>query len=110
RICGVCIYGLRRRTLAGGNTPGLTEQRKTPHAAATFGVLTELAGLRPPGPGAPQIYPEERARARSRKLKKLRRKAELFSRQEALVLFLGRVHLYGRDADRRRSLLHLNLR
>jgi len=37
------------------DTPGLTEQRKTPHAAATFGVLTELAGSRPPGPGAPEI-------------------------------------------------------
>jgi hypothetical protein len=44
-----------RETLRGGSTPGLTEQRKTPHAAATFGVLTELAGLRPPGPGAPEI-------------------------------------------------------
>ena len=36
------------------NTPGLTKRRKTPHAAATFGVLTELAGSRPPGPGAPR--------------------------------------------------------
>jgi len=36
-----------------GNTPGLTKQRKTPRTAATFGVLTELAGSRPPGPGAP---------------------------------------------------------
>src|SRR5215208_1667361 len=35
------------------DTPGLTEQRETPHAAATCGVLTGLAGSRPPGPGAP---------------------------------------------------------
>ena len=34
------------------DTPGLTEQRETPHAAATCGVLTGLAGSRPPGPGA----------------------------------------------------------
>lgn len=35
------------------NAPGLTQRRQTPHAAATFGVLTELAGCRPAGPGAP---------------------------------------------------------
>ena len=34
------------------NTPGLTKRRQTPRAAATFGVLTDLAGWRPPGPGA----------------------------------------------------------
>src|SRR5205823_705947 len=50
---GIC--GRVRETLRGGSTPGLTEQRMTPHAAATFGVLTELTGLRPPGPGAKEI-------------------------------------------------------
>src|SRR4051812_27550829 len=35
------------------NTPGLTKRLQTPHAAATFGVLTELEGCCPPGPGAP---------------------------------------------------------
>src|SRR5215208_5904148 len=38
------------------DTPGLTEQRETPHAAATCGVLTGLAGSRPPGPGANVRY------------------------------------------------------
>src|SRR5687767_14493114 len=33
------------------SAPGLTKRRQTPHAAATFGVLTELEGCRPPGPG-----------------------------------------------------------
>src|SRR3954466_6487493 len=33
------------------SVPGLTKRRQTPHAAATFGVLTELEGCRPPGPG-----------------------------------------------------------
>ena len=39
------------------NTPGLTKQRKTPHAAATCGVLTGLVGSRPPGPGASSKLP-----------------------------------------------------
>src|SRR5215207_9021195 len=42
------------------NTPGLTKRRKTPHAAATFGVLTELVGSRPSGPGAPEREPAAR--------------------------------------------------
>src|SRR5829696_1927962 len=42
----------RRGTGCRPDTPGLTELRKTPHAAATCGVLTGLAGSRPPGPGA----------------------------------------------------------
>src|SRR3977135_4477098 len=33
------------------SAPGLTKRRQTPHAAATFGVLTELEGCRPSGPG-----------------------------------------------------------
>src|SRR4051812_24774630 len=37
------------------SAPGLTKRRQTPHAAATFGVLTELEGCRPPGPGTPEI-------------------------------------------------------
>src|SRR6476620_6618956 len=67
------------------NTPGLTKRRKTPHAAATFGVLTELAGLRPPGPGAPQIYPDATASGRDRIRKKLHPKAELFQSRIAKV-------------------------
>ena len=38
------------------HTPGLTEQRKTPHAAAACGALTDLVGSRPPGPGALASY------------------------------------------------------
>src|SRR5690349_1236887 len=36
------------------NVPGRPKRQKTPHAAATFGVLTELEGSRPPGPGTPR--------------------------------------------------------
>ena len=37
------------------NIPGRPKRQKTLHAAATFGVLTELEGSRPPGPGTPEI-------------------------------------------------------
>src|SRR5689334_12562263 len=33
------------------SVPGRPKRQETPHAAATFGVLTELEGSRPPGPG-----------------------------------------------------------
>ena len=46
----------RERQPPARNTPGLTQRRQTPHAAATFGVLTELAGCRPAGPGATGSY------------------------------------------------------
>src|ERR1051326_6318076 len=35
------------------SVPGRPKRQETPHAAATFGVLTELEGSRPTGPGTP---------------------------------------------------------